>query len=235
MLAIEGVGKCYKTGWCRPPVEVLRDIRLRVNAGEILGLCGPSGSGKTTLARMIPGLIRASTGKILFRGEDVTRLTGKRLVSYRRSVQIIFQNPILSLDPKQPVFDAVAEPLTVHGLVKSKSVLREKVSALLADCGLPDEIGSRLPREISGGQAQRVVLARALSVDPELIIGDEMTSMLDASVQAQILRLLQRLRKDRGLTLMLISHDRDLLRAVCDRVAMLAGGRIREVCGFADR
>ncbi|MFH0730989.1 MAG: dipeptide/oligopeptide/nickel ABC transporter ATP-binding protein [Pseudomonadota bacterium] len=235
MLAIEGVGKCYKTGWRRSPVEVLRDIRLQVHPGEILGLCGPSGSGKTTLARMIPDLVRPSTGKIRFRGEDITRLTGKQRVSYRRKVQIVFQNPLLSLDPKQSVFDAVAEPLKVHGLVESKSGLREKVGALLSDCGLPEEIGGRLPREISGGQAQRVVLARALSVNPELIIGDEMTSMLDVSVQTQILHLLQRLRKDRGLTLMLISHDRDLLRAVCNRVAMLEGGRIQEVWGLADR
>lgn len=227
MLVIEGLGKCYPSGWFRPPVTLLRDIRLRVNAGEILGLCGPSGSGKTTLARMIPGLIRPSTGKIRFRGEDITRLTGKRLRFYRRKAQIIFQNPLLSLDPKQSVFDAVAEPLKAHGGVTSKSVLREKVGALLSDCGLPDDIGRRLPHEISGGQAQRVVLARALSVTPELIIGDEMTAMLDLSVQAQILHLLQQLRKDRGLTLILISHDRHLLRAVCDRVAVLEGGSLR--------
>lgn len=221
MLILEGVGKSYKTGWGRQPVPVLHDIHLRVNPGEILGIYGPSGSGKTTLGRLIPALIRPTAGSIRFRGEEITRLSGKRLMAYRRRVQIIFQNPLLSLDPKQSVFSAVAEPLKVHRLAESKSELRERVDALLADCGLPGDIGGRLPREISGGQAQRVVLARALGVKPELIIGDELTSMLDVSVQAQILRLLRKLRKDRALTLILISHDRHLLRAVCDRTVMV--------------
>lgn len=228
MLAFEDVGKSYKTGWCRQPLKVLNNINLRVMPGEILGLYGPSGSGKTTVARMIPGFIYPSAGKIRFRGEDVGRLAGKRLMEHRRKVQIIFQNPLLSLDPKQSVFNAVAETLKVYRLAESKSELCEKVRELLSKCGLPDEIGTRLPREISGGQAQRVVLARALSVNPELIIGDELTSMLDISVQAQILRLLQQLRKDRLLTMMLISHDRHLLSVVCDRVVMLEEGRIRE-------
>lgn len=226
MLVIKGVEKNYKIGWRRRPVKVLDGVDLIVNEGETFGLSGPSGSGKTTLARMIPGLIRFSTGKIFFKGEDISLFSGKQLLSHRRKAQIIFQNPRLSLDPKQNLFSAVAEPLKVHGLTGSKRELRHKVMELLSHCGLADDIAGRRPHEISGGQAQRVVLARALGLNPELIIGDEMTSMLDVSVQARILRLLQKLRKDRGLTIILISHDPDVIRAVCDRSAILERGKL---------
>jgi peptide/nickel transport system ATP-binding protein len=228
MLVLEGVSKTYGTGWFRSSAPVFHGVDLRVNKGDTFGLFGSSGSGKSTLARMIPGLISPSAGKILFKGKDVVSSRGNQRRVIRQKVQLIFQNPRLSLDPKQTVFDAVAEPMKVHGLATSRAMLGDKVMALLADCGLPDEIACRRPREISGGQAQRVVLARALGIGPELIIGDEMTAMLDVSVQAQILKLLQQLQKERGLTIILISHDMDLLKAVCNRAAVLEEGILRE-------
>jgi ABC-type glutathione transport system ATPase component len=221
MLEFNHVGKYYRTRWRRPPVDVLRNVCLHVFEGETLGISGPSGSGKTTLVRMIPGFIRPSTGSVRFRGQDIVRLRGKQLAAYRRKVQIVFQNPVLALDPMQPIFDAVAEPVRVNGMAQSKSAVWETVAALFDDCGLSVDIGKRLPKEISGGQAQRVALARALSLNPELIIGDEMTSMLDVSVQAQMIHLVKRIQRERGLTLILISHDIELLQSVCDRVAVL--------------
>ncbi len=227
MLVFEKVGKHYRTGWARRRVEVFENIDLTVHRGEVFGLSGPSGGGKSTLAKMVPGLVRPSMGKVLFNGEDISLFSGKRLVEHRRRAQIVFQDPLLSLDPKQTVFDAVAEPLKVHRLAGSKKQLRSRVGELMACCGLGEELAGRLPREISGGQAQRVVLARALGLGPELIVGDETTSMLDPSVQAGIARLLLSLRKERGLTLILISHDRELLEAVCDRKAVLENGVLR--------
>ena len=228
MLVFEKVGKHYRAGWRRRRVAVFENIDLTVRRGEIFGLSGPSGGGKSTLAKMVPGLVRPSTGKVLFNGEDISVLSGRRLAEHRRKAQIVFQDPLLSLDPKQTVFDAVAEPLKVHGLAGSRKQLRTRVMELLADCGLGKELAGRLPREISGGQAQRVVLARALGLDPELIVGDETTSMLDLSVQAGIMRLLMKLRQERGLTLFLISHDPHLLDAVCDRKAVLENGSLQE-------
>jgi len=229
MLVFDGVGKYYRTGWRHPLVDVLRDVRLHVFEGETLGISGPSGSGKTTLARMMPCFVRPSTGAIRFRGQNITKWRGKRLAAYRRKVQMIFQNPVLALDPKQSVFEAVAEPIRVHGLASSMKAVRERAAALFDDCGLPWDIGVRFPMEISGGQAQRVALARALSLNPELIIGDEMTSMLDVSVQAQIIHLVKRVQRERGLTLILISHDIELLQSVSDRLVALENGRLSEI------
>ncbi len=180
----------------------------------------------TTLARIALGLLPASSGRVLLGGEAVGSLRGAALRAYRRRVQLIFQNPQLSLDPRQTLFEAVAEPLKAHGLVRSRSAVQDRVRSLAAECGLTEDLLHRRPHQISGGQAQRAALARALGLEPEVLIGDEPTAMLDVSVQAQVLGILDRRRRERGLTLCLISHDLDLVRAFCHRAGVLSGGRI---------
>jgi ABC-type glutathione transport system ATPase component len=226
MLSVEGVSSEFRQGWRGRPVWVLDGVNLSIRQGETCGLFGPSGSGKTTLARMIVGLIRPSSGRILFENSDMCRLSGRSLRDYRRQVQLVFQNPQLSLDPRQTVLDAMAEPLKAHGRAQTRQHLYDRIESMLAECGLTDDILSRRPHQISGGQAQRVALARALSLEPRLLIGDEPTSMLDVSVQAQVMEILKRWRENRGLAVLLISHDADLMRAFCRRTAILEAGRI---------
>ncbi len=216
----------FRTGWRGRPVRALDGVDLSVRPGEICGLFGPSGCGKTTLARMIVRLIRPSSGRVTFYERDVGRLSAKSLREYRRRVQLVFQNPQLALDPRQTVFETLAEPLKAHGLARSRPQLSRRIDAALDECGLTPDILGRRPHQISGGQAQRVALARSLSLEPSLIIGDELTAMLDVSVQAQVLDILRGWREKRGLAILLISHDTDLVRAFCDTTAILAGGRI---------
>jgi ABC-type glutathione transport system ATPase component len=226
MLSIEGATVEFRTGWRRKPVRVLDGVDLAIRPGETCGLFGASGCGKTTLARMIMGLIRPSSGRVTFEERDVGRFSGKSLRDYRRRVQLVFQNPQLSLDPRQTVFEILAEPLEAHGLMKSRRERSRHIEEALEECGLTPDILGRRPHQISGGQAQRVALARSLSLGPSLIIGDELTAMLDVSVQAQVLDILKRWKEKRGLAVLLISHDADLVRAFCDTAAILAEGRI---------
>jgi ABC-type glutathione transport system ATPase component len=226
MLMLEGITKDFKAGRRGKAVRVLDGVTLSLDPGELYGLVGTSGSGKTTLARIALGLIPASSGRVLLGNEDVGKLRGAALRAYRRRVQLIFQNPQLSLDPRQTLFEAMAEPLEAHGLVDSKGALHDRVRSLAAECGLTEDLLGRRPHQISGGQAQRAVLARALGLEPDVLIADEPTSMLDVSVQAQVLRILDHRRRERGLTICLISHDLDLVRACCDRAGVLSGGRI---------
>jgi ABC-type glutathione transport system ATPase component len=226
MLTIEGATVEFRTGWRTKPVRALDGVDLSMRPGEICGLCGPSGCGKTTLARLIVGLLRPSAGRVTFHERDVGRFSGKSLREYRRRVQLVFQNPQLALDPRQTVFEILAEPLKAHHLAQSGRQLNRHIEEALHECGLNADILGRRPHQISGGQAQRVALARSLSVGPSLVIGDEFTAMLDVSVQAQVLDILRRRREKRGLAILLISHDVDLVRAFCDTAAILAGGRI---------
>ncbi len=226
MLCVEKVTITFCPGRLRKPVVVLSGVDLTLEEGETCGLLGPSGSGKTTLARVVTSVISPSGGRVLFRGKALARLSGRSLRTYRRKVQMIFQNPHQSLDPKQTVAQTVAEPLLAHGLVRSRRAAAHRVRELLVGCGLPEDILSRRPMQISGGQAQRVALARALALEPEILIGDEMTAMLDVSVQAQVLALVARIQRDQGMAVLLISHDADLIRAFCSRAAILKNGRI---------
>lgn len=214
-------------------VKAVDDVSLDVYPGETLGLVGESGCGKTTLGRSILRLVEPSEGKIIFEGKDVMSLSGNDLREYREHAQIVFQDPYSSLNPKMRVGDAIAEPMLVHGLEPDAKKRRDKVCELLTEVGLQPEHYQRYPHEFSGGQRQRICIARALAVHPKLIICDESVSALDVSVQAQVLNLLNRLKKDFGFTYIFISHDLSVVRFMSDRILVMYNGRPVEL-GDAD-
>ncbi|NKY43760.1 dipeptide ABC transporter ATP-binding protein [Nocardia cerradoensis] len=206
----------------------LDGVTLEVRAGAAVGIVGESGSGKTTLARQIVGLDRPDSGAIEYGGVALDALDRPATRQWRRAVQYVFQDPYGALDPRLTVARSIAEPLELNGVDLGGTTVDERVRQLLAEVELPAEYAHRLPHELSGGQLQRVVIARALANDPTVIVADEPVSALDLSVQARILRLLERLRRERGLTLLLISHDLAVVRFLCDEVVVLQHGRIVE-------
>ncbi|MBQ3843390.1 MAG: ABC transporter ATP-binding protein [Bacteroidales bacterium] len=214
-------------------VKAVDDVSLDVYPGETLGLVGESGCGKTTLGRSILRLVEPSEGKIIFEGKDVMSLSGNDLREYRKRAQIVFQDPYSSLNPKMRIGDAIAEPMLVHGLEPDAKKRRDKVCELLTEVGLQPEHYQRYPHEFSGGQRQRICIARALAVHPKLIICDESVSALDVSVQAQVLNLLNRLKKDFGFTYIFISHDLSVVRFMSDRILVMYNGKPVEL-GDAD-
>ncbi len=214
-------------------VKAVDEVSLDVYPGETLGLVGESGCGKTTLGRSILRLVEPSEGKIIFEGKDVMSLSGNDLREYRKRAQIVFQDPYSSLNPKMRIGDAIAEPMLVHGLEPDAKKRRDKVCELLTEVGLQPEHYQRYPHEFSGGQRQRICIARALAVHPKLIICDESVSALDVSVQAQVLNLLNRLKKDFGFTYIFISHDLSVVRFMSDRILVMYNGRPVEL-GDAD-
>ncbi|SNS65953.1 dipeptide ABC transporter ATP-binding protein [Rhodococcoides kyotonense] len=206
----------------------LDGIDLAVQRGQSLGIVGESGSGKTTLARQIVGLDRPDAGSVVFEGADISTLDAHGAWRWRREVQYVFQDPYGSLNPRLTVEQSISEPLRYNDVDLGGSTVQARVSSLLDEVELPTAFRSRRPHELSGGQRQRVGIARALANEPSLIVADEPVSALDLSVQARILRLLQRLRQERGLTLMLISHDLAVVRYLCDDVVVLRHGTIVE-------
>jgi oligopeptide/dipeptide ABC transporter ATP-binding protein len=214
-------------------VRAVDGVDLVVRQGECFGLVGESGCGKSTLARLVVRLLEPTRGRIRFDGRDVLALRGGALRAWRREVQLVFQDPWGSLDPRMTVGQALAEVLSVHGLARGAAA-RRRVDELLGLVGLVPEQKARYPHELSGGQRQRVGIARALAVGPRLLVCDEPLSALDVSVQAQILDLLNGLRARLGLTLVFISHDLRVVRQVCDRVAVMYLGRVVESAPAAD-
>lgn len=208
------------------------DASLEVFAGESVGLVGESGSGKTTLGLCIAGLLTPTSGEVSFRGEVVNAPSRPPSVPRLRGVQIVFQDPSSTLNPRRTVGSVLEEILRVHGL-RQKENVSERVAELLELVGLSPQLAGRRPNRLSGGQRQRVAIARALALDPNLIVADEIVSALDASVQAQILNLLADLRASLGLTLVFISHDLAVVRQVCDRIVVMYEGRLVE-SGRAD-
>jgi peptide/nickel transport system ATP-binding protein len=205
----------------------VEDISFTINAGEAFGLVGESGCGKSTAARALLRLIEPDAGTVTWKGENVLATRGAALKALRRRMQIVFQDPYSSLDPRQSIGNALVEPMRVHGLAEGKEA-RRRAAALLEEVGLPPAALDRFPHEFSGGQRQRIGIARALTVEPELIVADEPVSALDVSVQAQVLLLMQDLRKRRGLAFLFVSHDLSVVRWFCDRVAVMYLGRIVE-------
>ena len=206
-------------------VKAVDDVSLDVYEGETLGLVGESGCGKTTLGRSILRLVEPTGGKVWFDGIEVTALKGQDLRDFRKQVQIVFQDPYSSLNPRMTIGAAIAEPMQVHGIEKDSSKLRDAVCDLLEQVGLKAEHYNRYPHEFSGGQRQRLCIARALAVNPRLVICDESVSALDVSVQAQVLNLLNRLKAERNLTYIFISHDLSVVRFMSDRVVVMYNGK----------
>ena len=208
-------------------VKAVDGVSFHINEGETLGLVGESGCGKTTVGRTILRLIPATSGRVLYRGRNLFDLSGSAMRRLRREVQIIFQDPVGSLNPRMRVGKIVGEPLAVHGLATGDE-LRERVGDLLQRCGLWRGAADRYPHEFSGGQRQRIGIARALALQPKLIICDEPTSALDVSVQSQRLNLLAELQDEFKLSYLFISHDMAVIDHVCDRVAVMLNGKIVE-------
>ena len=209
-------------------VKAVDQVSMTVNHGEILGLVGESGCGKSTLGKTILRLHDITDGEILFQGQDITHLTEKQMRPLREKIQIIFQDPYASLNPKKKVIQSVMTPLNVSGKYTKEEKLK-KVKDILNEVGLSEKFLDKYPHEMSGGQRQRVVIARALINDPELVICDEPVSALDVSVRSQVLNLLKDLQKERKLTYIFISHDLSVVEYLCDRVAVMYLGRIVEL------
>ena len=210
-------------------IKSVDDVSFDVYPGETLGLVGESGCGKTTLGRSILRLVEPTSGKVIFEGRDITKLNNKELREYRKQAQIVFQDPYSSLNPRICVGDSIAEPMLVHGIEKDAKKRRERVCRLLEEVGLEALHYQRYPHEFSGGQRQRICIARALAVNPKLIICDESVSALDVSVQAQVLNLINRLKKEFHFTYIFISHDLSVVRFMSDRVVVMYNGKIQEM------
>ena len=214
-------------------IRAVNDVSFAINRGETLGIVGESGCGKTTMGRSILRLIEPTSGSVLFDGVDVARLRGSALRKMRRRMQVVFQDPFSSLNPRMTVGAAVKEGMLIHHLAEGREA-DKRVKILFEEVGLNPAYASRYPHEFSGGQRQRIGVARALSVEPEMIVCDEPVSALDVSVQAQVINLLQDLQRDRGLTYLFIAHDLSVVQHIANRVAVMYLGRIVEIASSHD-
>lgn len=222
------LGESVFGGGAKGEVRAVDDVSLAIEAGETLGLVGESGSGKSTLGRLILRLIEPSSGSVLFQGKDLLKASSAEMRAFRRDMQIIFQDPFGSLDPRMRVEDVISEPLIIHEKL-SKEARRRRVEELLRAVGLDQSAMQRFPHEFSGGQRQRVGIARALALKPKFIVADEPVSALDVSVGAQIVNLLAQLQREFGLTYLFISHSMPVVRYLATRIAVMYRGKIVEV------
>jgi len=203
-------------------------VSFSIGKGETLGLVGESGCGKTTVGRTLLRLLPATSGTVTFEGHNMFKAQGSELQKLRGDMQIVFQDPAGSLNPRMRIASIVGEPLIIHGLVTDKAELRERVESLLERCGMPRAAADRYPHEFSGGQRQRIGIARALALEPKFIVCDEPTSALDVSIQAQVINLLMDLQEEFGLSYLFISHDMAVIQHVCKRIAVMYKGKIVE-------
>lgn len=234
LVEVRNLTKIYETGAnafggrARGEVRAVDDVSLEIRAGETLGLVGESGSGKSTLGRLILRLIEPTSGSVLFDGRDLTQLTGAELRHARRDMQIVFQDPFGSLDPRMTVEQIVGEPFDIHEKI-SREARRQRASELMRAVGLDHSALRRYPHEFSGGQRQRIGIARALALRPKFIVADEPVSALDVSVGAQIVNLLRELQRDFGLTYLFVSHSMPVVRYLSTRIAVMYQGKLVEL------
>lgn len=232
LVSIDHLSTWFHTGtglWSKQTVKAVDDISFDICRGETFGLVGESGCGKSTLGRTLVKLHEPTAGRVLVNGKDITKLSGAELKSFRRSVQLIFQDPYASLNPRMTVGEILREPMVVHRICATRKEQDDKAAELLRLVGLsPDHI-RRYPREFSGGQRQRIAIARTLALDPEFIVCDEPISALDVSIQAQIINLLRKLQSELGITYLFIAHDLSMVRYISDRIGVMYLGQIVEL------
>ena len=231
LLKVSGLSKYFPVsansfGTGHQTIRAVHDVSFTINCHETLGLVGESGCGKSTTARLVLRLIEPSSGSILLDGDELMQFNAFRLKQARRRMQIVFQDPMGSLNPRRTIGQSIAEPMIVNGWKRRE--INERVQELLREVELPAEYAQRYPHEFSGGQRQRVAIARALALKPDLVIADEPVSALDASIQSQILNLLERLKQEHDLAFLFISHDLSVIRHICDKVAVMYLGEIVE-------
>ena len=231
MLEVKDIKKCFTLS-NRRRLWAVNGVSFRVQKNEVLGVVGESGCGKSTLGRLVLRLVEPSGGQVFFDGGEITGISRRALRPRRRSMQMVFQNPFASFNPKIRIGKALTEVCHYYGMDAAES--REKIEALLNDTGLSGDLLGRWPRELSGGQLQRLAIARALLSEPSLLVADEPLASLDVSVQAQLLNLLEDLRKNRSMTMIFISHDMNVVEYFCDRAAVMYLGRIMELVPAAE-
>ncbi len=234
MLQVKGLVKEFRTGGAfglggQRSLMALKGVDLHVDRGEWLGLVGESGSGKSTLARIVAGLETATSGSVVLDGQDITTLSRRDRQALSQHVQFVYQDAIGALNPRMTAEQLVSEPLRIHGRHKDRALLQQTVTELLGSVGLDRSLADKRPRQLSGGQCQRITLARALALEPDVLLLDEPTSALDVSVQAQIIELLKEIERSRELTVLIISHDLALVSQICQRVAVMYLGELVEV------
>lgn len=231
LLEVKGLKQYYavKGSSGKAYVRAVDDVDFEVRRGEVFGIVGESGCGKSTLGKSICKLIEPSAGTIVLDGEDISKYSQSKMRSVRKKVQMVFQDPYASLNPRMSVRDIVAEPLLIHGLTKTREETNEAVVRLLRHVGLDDYHANRYPHEFSGGQRQRIGIARALAVRPQLIIADEPVSALDVSIQSQVLNLMNKLKREMNLTYIFVAHDLSVVEHISDRVGVMYLGNFVEV------
>jgi peptide/nickel transport system ATP-binding protein/oligopeptide transport system ATP-binding protein len=227
LISVKNLNTWFGQGRHHEPLKAVNNVSFDILRGEVLGLVGESGSGKSTIGRSLLRLLPVTSGQVLFDGTDVTALQGRALKAMRRRMQIIFQDPFASLNPRMTVYDTLAEPLLLHGIENRKTVARG-VLKLMDDVGLARAFVRKYPHEFSGGQRQRIAIGRALATRPEFVVADEPVSALDVTIQAQILELMEELGRQYGLTMLFISHDLAVVRSIADRILVLHRGEVVE-------
>lgn len=228
LIEVKNLKKYFKTP--KGMLHAVDDVTFNIKKGTTLGVVGESGCGKSTLGRVILKLLDATEGRVLFEGQDITNYSQKKMLEMRKKMQLIFQDPYASLDPRKSVEEAIGEPLKIFGICKTKDEYEQRVHELMATVGLADRYADSYPHELDGGRRQRIGIARALSLNPEFIVCDEPVSALDVSIQAQILNLLMDLQDQKGLTYMFITHDLSVVKHISDYIAVLYLGQLIEYC-----